>query len=403
MESSQSWLTDLKLRVSYGKLGNQNINAYYPYISSFTVTQKTNYIIDGNAPLSVAPGALVASDLTWETAETVNVGVDVVLLRKLSANFDYYQRRTNDMVVSGEKLPAVLGASVPTRNAANLKTTGWELTLKWTDKLSKGFKYDVGLILSDNKSVVTKYDNNPNNLHSDYYVGKVIGEIWGYETYGIFRSHEEIEAAPSQNTVFSYSNWQPGDVRYKDLNGDGKIDHGDKTVDNPGDMKVIGNTSPRYQFGILLNAEWKGFDFSMFMQGIGKRDFFPSGNYFWGQIANANAIGTYEVYKNAWREDNPDGFYPRWKAASSGHNAVTQSRYLQSGAYARLKNLTLGYTLPASVTNYVKLNRARVYFSGQNLFEITNIKGNFDPEVIGAVGQYYPLQRSILFGIQLSL
>ena len=224
-----------------------------------------------------------------------------------------------------------------------------------------------------------------------------------------------MAAAANQSKLGNGDKWGPGDTHYADLNGDKIIDWGDKTVDNPGDTKVIGNTTPRYQFGITANLAWKGFDCNVFIQGVGKRDFFPIGNYFWGHINNANAVGTYEVYKNAWREDNPGAFYPMWKASSMSYNVRTQTRYLQSGAYARLKNFTVGYTIPAAITQKVRLNKVRVYFSGQNLFEITNMRGNFDPELIGnvddekskdnvgKVGEFYPLQRSILFGLQLSL
>jgi TonB-linked SusC/RagA family outer membrane protein len=403
MKPSDKWLSDLKIRASYGSLGNQNVKEYYPYIASFGVTQQTQYLINGKLPLSVNPPGLVASDLSWETTKTSNVGVDLMLLNKLSTSFDWYERKTVDMLTVGEKLPSVVGTDAPQRNNADMKTTGWELSVKWNDYLKNGLRYDIGLVLSDYKSKITKYDNNPSKLYNNYYVGQVLGEIWGYETVGIFRSKEEAVSAPNQSQLGNGDKWGPGDVRYADLNEDNVINWGNMTVDNPGDTKIIGNTTPRFQFGITGNAEWKGFDLNIFIQGVGKRDFFPNGSYYWGQIANGAAVGTYEIYKNAWREDNPDAFYPIWKAGSSGYNARVQTRYLQNGAYARLKNLTLGYTLPQALSGKIMLNRIRFYFSGQNLGEITKIRGNFDPEIIGNVGEYYPLQRSILFGLQLTL
>ena len=403
MSSTRNWLNDLKVRVNYGSLGNQNVSGVYPYISTFDVTQQTQYILNGNLPISVTAPGLVASDLTWETVKTLNLGVDITLLNKLSASIDWFDRRTINMLTEGDKLPSILGTDSPRRNNANMKTNGWEVSLRWQDALNNGINYDVSLILSDYVSKITKYDNNPSKLYETYYVGKTIGEIWGYETVGIFQSKEEVAASADQSQLGNGSKWGPGDVHYADLNGDKVINWGDKTVDNPGDTKIIGNTTPRYQFGITGNIAWKGFDLNIFIQGVGKRDFFPSGNFFWGQINNAGAVGTYEVYNNAWREDNPNALYPIWKAGSAGYNAKTQTRFLQSGAYARLKNLTLGYTLPNALTSKLYLNRLRVYFSGQNLCEITNIKGGFDPEIIGNVGEYYPLQRSILFGLQITL
>lgn len=403
MKGTNTWLNDLKFRASYGSLGNQNVKSNYPYIASFGVTQQTQYILNGGLPISVSPPGLVASDLSWETTKTVNVGVDMMLFDKLYTNFDWYERRTVDMLTIGEKLPAVIGTDVPQRNNADMKTSGWELSLKWSDALASGLHYDVGLILSDYKSKITKFDNNPSKLYDNYYVGKVLGEIWGYETVGIFQSAEEVASAANQSQLGNGDKWGPGDTHYADLNNDNVINWGDKTVGNPGDTKIIGNTTPRFQFGITGNVAWKGFDLNIFIQGVGKRDFIPSGNYFWGHIQNGAAVGTYEVYKNSWRPENPNALYPMWKANSSGYNTRAQTRFMQNGAYARLKNLTVGYTIPLSITQKISLQKVRVYFSGQNLGEITKIRGNFDPEIIGNVGEYYPLQRSLMFGLQISL
>jgi TonB-linked SusC/RagA family outer membrane protein len=403
LNSTGRWLSDLKLRVSYGSLGNQNVKDYYPYISTFEVTQRTGYIINGNLPVSVSAPGLVASDLSWETTNTFNLGLDILLLDKLSANFDWYERRTVNMLTVGEKLPSVIGTSVPQRNNADMKTSGFELSVKWSDRLKNGLNYDIGFILSDYKSVITRFDNNPSKLYDNYYAGKVLGEIWGYETAGIFQTPEEVASAAGQSKLGNGDKWGPGDVHYADLNKDNVIDWGDATVGNPGDTKIIGNSTPRFQFGITGNVEWKRFDFNLFIQGVGKRDFMPSGSFFWGHIENGVAVGTYEVYRNAWRPENPQALYPIWEAGSSGFNARPQTRFLQSGTYARLKNLTLGYTLPSSLASRIALNRIRVYFAGQNLCEITKIRGNFDPEIIGNVGEYYPLQRSVLFGIQITL
>ena len=195
MESTQSWLNDLKVRANYGSLGNQNVNGYYPYISTFGVTQQTPFIINGSLPISVAAPGLVSSDLTWETVKSLNLGIDVTVLDRLSASFDWFNRKTINMLTEGDKLPSVLGTDVPRRNNADMKTTGWELSINWRDQLANGFSYDLGLILSDYQSEITKFDNNPSKLYDDYYVGKKIGEIWGYETVGIFQSKEEVIAS----------------------------------------------------------------------------------------------------------------------------------------------------------------------------------------------------------------
>ena len=402
MDKTSSWLNDFKFRASYGELGNQNVKGYYPYISTYGVSAQTDYIIDGVLPISINPSGLVAPLLTWETVQTLNLGMDAVLFDKLSLSFDWFDRQTLDMLTAGDKLPSVLGVTVPRSNNADMRTRGWEITANWRGSVNSLFNYDVGVTLADYQSEITKFENNPSKLHGSYYEGKNIGEIWGYETLGIFQSKEDADAAADQSQLGNGTKWGAGDIHYADLNEDGVINFGDQTVDNPGDMKVIGNQTPRYQFGITGNMEWKGIDCSFFIQGVGKRDFFPTGNYYWGHIQSPGAVGTYEVYDNAWRPDNTDALYPKW-SAGSGYNIKPQTRFLQSGAYARLKNLTLGYTLPKHLLEHLQLRNLRLYVSGHNLFEITNMRGDFDPEIIGKVGEYYPLQRSWMFGLQISL
>jgi TonB-linked SusC/RagA family outer membrane protein len=402
MESAQRVLDDLKLRVSYGSLGNQNVSGNYPYISNFGITQQVSYIINGELPIGVTAPGLVAADLTWETSTTLNFGFDANIIKKLNFSFDWYTRKTTDMLTAGDKLPAVLGTSVPRRNNAELETTGWELSAGWRDKLQNGLQYDIGLVLSDYVATVTKFDNNPNRIYTSYYEGQKIGEIWGYETVGIFQTDEEVTSAPSQNQLGNNGKWGPGDVRYENLNDDNVINWGDRTVDNPGDTKIIGNTTPRYQYGITGNLQYKGFDFNIFFQGIGKRDFMPTGNYFWGHNSNAVATGNYDIWNNSWRENNTDAYFPIYKI-NSAYNRQTQTRYLQSGSFVRLKNVTLGYSLPKTLTSKVKLSNVRFYFSGYNLWEYAKLRGNFDPEQVGNVGEHYPMQRSILFGIEVTL
>ncbi len=402
MEGVQNVLNDLKLRASYGSLGNQNVSGNYPYISLFGINPQVPYIINGSLPIGLMPPGLVAADLTWETSTTLNFGLDATVFNKLNFSFDWYRRTTSDMLTAGDKLPAILGTAVPRRNNAELETTGWELALKWRDSIKNRFKYDFGLVLSDYSAIVTKYDNNPNKIYTSYYADQRIGEIWGYETIGIFQTTEEVASAPSQNQLGNNGKWGPGDVRYANLNDDNVINWGDRTVGNPGDTKIIGDSTPRYQFGITGNSNYKNFDFNVFLQGIGKRDFMPTGAYYWGHLQNQNAVGTYEIWNNAWREDKPDAYYPIYKNLSS-YNIQTQSRFLQSGKYIRLKNVTLGYTIPHSLASRVKITNLRLYASGYNLWEYSVLRGSYDPEQIGRVGEHYPMQRSILFGIEVTL
>lgn len=410
-ESFMTWsepvVNDLKLRFSYGRLGNQNLANSYPYITRFGVVNPVQYLFDQGFALGLNPPGLVSPDLTWEKASTTNFGLDLVVWKNWTIAFDWYSRKTSDMLVAGEKLPAVLGVNPPDRNAAELKTRGWEFSLRYANQTNWGLSYSVAGVLSDYLSKITKFDNNPNKLWGNYYEGQTLGEIWGYETVGFFQTQQDIDNAPSHAQIAGVAR-QPGDILYADLNNDGVITWGDNTVTNPGDKRIIGNSTPRYQFGFTGNVSWKGMDVRLFFQGIGKRDVFPKGNFYWGQISSAGAVGTREVFYNSWTEENRDAYYPVYKQDAS-YNIQEQTKYLQSAAYLRLKNLSVGYTLPQTLTQKVALDRVRIFFSGENLAEWSGLRGNFDPEVVlseegqaGTFGQFYPLQRTLSFGLQLS-
>lgn len=406
-------LPELKLRASYGSLGNQLVSNNFPYVALFGVVPQVQYVLSGALPVGISAPGLVSPDLTWEKVSTLDFGADANVWGKLSLGFDWYRRVTSGMLVEGDRLPAVLGTSVPERNAAELRTTGFEFSAKWTEQAGEHLRYDVGIMLSSYKAIIAKFDNNPNKLITNYYKGQNIGEIWGFETTGIFGNSAEATSAPDQNQLGNSGKWGGGDIQYKDLNGDNKITRGDNTLANPGDQRVIGNITPKYQFGVTGNVTWREFDFNLLLQGVGKRDFVPRGSYFWGAINNSAAVGTGEVYHDAWSSENKGGYYPIYKANSS-YNILPQTRYLQSSAYVRLKNISLGYSLPAKVLEKLRLTQVRIYATGQNLWEFTRLKGNFDPEVTGVadnkdstkdsgdVGMFYPLQRVVSFGIQLT-
>lgn len=393
MALTRNVLTNLKLRASYGSLGNQNV-ANYAYIPSYSVESQVGHIFNGDRPKGVNPPGLISASLTWETATTIDFGFDATLFEKLSLSYDWYKRTTTDILTASEKLPSVLGTSVPNRNAGEMKTIGWDLSVRYNDKLNNGLKYNLSFVLSDYQSEIVKFDGNPEKLLSSLYEGKKMGEIWGYETVGTFQTPEEIEKAPDQSKVSS-GVWRPGDIQYANLNDDDIIDTGMNTVDDPGDRRVIGNSTPRFRFGFNVDLEYKNFDFNMFWQGVGKRDYWTGSPYYWGMISGG--IGTVWGLENSWTEDNRNAFLPAYKSA--GKNRQVQTKYLQNAAYTRLKNLTLGYTLPKMLTSKVDISRARIYLSGYNLFEITNAPDVFDPELMTAT---YPIMASYVFGVQLT-
>lgn len=379
----------LKLRASYGSLGNQNVSNY-AYILSYQTNSNLQYLFNGLRPNHIVPPGLLDANLTWETSATIDIGADITLFNKFDFTFDWYRRTTWDILAPADQLPAVLGASVPLSNSGEIQTTGWDLIAKYRNTTSYGLRYDFTATLGDYTSKITRFNGNNEKLLGSLYEGMNIGEIWGYETYGLFQSQEEIDQAPDHSKVNS-GIWFPGDVRYVDLDGNGEISTGSNTLDDPGDRRIIGNNTPRYQFGFITNLNYKNIDFNLFLQGTGKRDVWVGNNLFWG----AGTTGTYEVYNNSWTPENQDAYYPLYYSA--GKNRNVQTRYLQNGAYLRIKNISLGYTVPSTVSETIKFKSLRVFGSAFNLFEFKSVPKTFDPELLG---MNYPIMRSYAFGVQ---
>ena len=415
-------MNELKVRASYGELGNGQVP---PYAYAQTISTGTSSrIINGTLPLYAIQPSLIPESLTWERSKTVNIGLDMAFLNnKLNANIDIYQRNTEDMYTVGHIVPSVLGTSSPKGNYADLRTRGFEFSIEWKDRIemAKPLDYSVRFVLSDSQAEVTRY-NNPNGLIANtYYKGAKVGEIWGYTIEGLFQSEEEIANHADQSymkTSQSQKVWLVGDMKYKDLNKDGKIDDGKKTITQSGDMTVIGNTTPRWRYGINLNANWNGFFFTAMIQGVGKRDWYPSVecNAFWGMYNRPYNMLPTHVYENQWTEDNPDGYFPRLRGylatSSNGVLRMPNTRYLQNAAYVRLKNLSLGYEFPSAWLDQAKISKLSVYFSGQNLYTwspIHRITRNIDPEVISgsdaevATGKgdsnAYPMLKNFTLGL----
>lgn len=404
MEGIRDVVNDLKLRGSYGELPNQGFDQnqlysaanFYPYIPTMPINNSLSYIFGNQTGVGVLAPGLVRNDFTWEKSATTNFGLDFAFLNnRLSGSFDVYERRTRDMLVGGVPLPAVLGTASPNQNAGTLITKGWELSIGWNDQINEDLSYDLLLSFADNHSKLTKYPLNTSQIFSNWYEGKLDGEIWGFETQGFFTSQQEIDSAPNQSQIWGGA-WRPGDIRYADLNNDGKIDFGNNTVSNPGDRRIIGNSTPRYSFGLNVGVNYKSFDFTAFLQGIGKRDAWISNSAFWGFTSEWNVPFIYAT--DYWTPENQDAFFPRLRFGNGG-NSQTQTGYLQDASYLRVKQLTLGYTLPQVWANKVKLSRVRAYLSGQNLFTFTKLFDAFDPEVFNF--QDAPQTRSFAFGLQL--
>ena len=313
------------------------------------------------------------------------------------------------MVGPAPAQPSILGADLPKQNNSDMRSNGWDLEVRWRDRIGE-VGYGIKLVLSDDYQTITRY-YNPNHLLSKWSEGKRMGDIYGYLVEGIAQSNEQMTEWLKTNKPAWGSDWAAGDVMYKDLNGDNKVNNGKGTYDDMGDLVKIGNSLPRYRFGITLDANWKGFDFLIFLQGVGKRDFWDNSTYSTGANTGMWASAAFKDHLDYWRPatdtnfgPNPNGFYPRPLFHKGGKNFQTSDRYLQNAAYMRIK-IQLGYTLPAAVSSKIGASRVRFYFSAENLATFTKMNKIFDPEATGGgwgAGKIYPLQRAISFGLNLN-
>ncbi len=425
-ESARGTIDNLKLRASFGSLGNQNVSSYYAYMRLVSINDFSGYSFNEGSTMGKysSLGSPVASDLTWEKAEQWDLGFDLTMANnRLNFTADVYIRDTKDMLTDGIELPAVYGASVPKMNTADLRTEGYELSATWRDQfvlLNKPLEYSIGVNVSDYRSTITKYDNADKTFAKSYYEGMRLGEIWGFVTDGLYQSTEEAQAY-AQEVDLSYINkritggWQAGDLKFLDLDGDKILGIGSNSVNDPGDRKILGNSLPSFSYGFNASIRWHGFDASVFLQGTGNHYWYPTGQSmpFWGPYSYPYL--TYlqkDFMKDVWAEDNRDAYFTRPMAysATSGPLSKVNDRYLQNLRYLRLKNLTIGYTIPSILTDKIGIDLVRFYFSGENLHYWSPLKKHskyIDPE--GAMDRsgaynnaFYPWQKTIMFGVDIT-
>ena len=425
MESVRNYINNLKIRASYGAIGNQNISAY-GFIAGMEVDQSSVWLENGKPVTSIGTPGLVRANYTWETVKTFDIGLDLKALNnRLSFVFDWYRRSTVGMLSNGVELPGTVGTTAPLQNVADMRTDGWELSIRWQDVIGD-FSYHAGFNIYDHRSTITKFNNESNNLKYNY-SGKVLGEIWGYVSDG-FYSIDDFDAEQARSGIWVLKEGipsldgytpKPGDLKFKDLDPNGTINAGANSLNEPGDRKIIGNSTPRFEYGADFGIAWKGIEFSLILQGVGKRDcilpiqaVFPFG---------ANTKDDYPfsaVYSNQtdyWRAKsydpsspdymvaaNPDAKLPRiyGQLENCDSNMRTSDRYLSSGAYLRFKNMTMSYSFPKSLLERTKvINGLRVYLSIENLGTITSLPSGYDPE---ALKWQYPFYRTYSFGVNLT-
>lgn len=426
----KSVVSNLKLRASFGSLGNQNVGNY-AYLRKISSDNLSYTFGDGSTlPKYSSISSPNASDLTWETSQQYNLGLDASLFSdRLEFTGEGYIRDTKNMLTPGVALPNVYGATEPKQNAANLRTSGYEFTLGWRDDIKlfgKPFGYHVKGTLSNYKSIITKYDNPDKSFAKDYYKGMRIGDIWGFEVDKLFASDAEAQAY-TQTVDCSYiktrmtGGFLGGDLRYVDLDKDGKISIGQNTANNPGDRKILGNSLPSLQYGVQLGFNYVGFDFSIFFQGTGNHYWYPpyESMIFWGPYSNPYcSFMAKDLLDNCWAVDNQDAYFPRPRAysAHSGQAELgaVNSRYIQNIRYTRLKSLTFGYTIPTNISKKAGLDNVRIYFSGENLAYWSPFKKHskyIDPEAAftrdddggsSYNNAFYPWQKTFMFGLDIT-
>lgn len=429
MEKALDYVSDLKLRASWGQIGNQNIGNYGYYSTMQPVGNSNYWLKDGEFITYISTPGLVSNSFTWETVETLDIGFDASMFNsRLQVTFDWYQRTTRDMLIAGIQLPAVVGTSAPMRNAADMRTRGWEIAVNWRDQIGD-WKYNVGFNLYDYKSKITKYSNNEDKLLSqNYYEGKTLGEIWGYVSDG-FYTIDDFDGPGTwqlKDGIASLDGYnpRPGDEKFVNLNDDrgtNEINSGLNTVDSPGDQKVIGNSTPRYNFGVNLGVSYKGFSLSAILQGTAKRDvwiggmsLFPFGGSakayypvfynqtdYWEPMGSCDGQYT-ENDREYWIAKNPDASLYRLYSNMQNHgsNQRASTKYLQNGAYMRLKNITLAYTFPKALISKVSLSALKVFVSAENLATISSLPKGYDPE---RLSWGYPFYRTLSFGLNVTL
>ena len=420
-------VNNLKLRASYGSLGNQNVG-YYAHLRTISLNYFSNYTFgEGSTkPKYSSLSNPVSSGLTWETTQQSNIGLDMTMFNnRLEFTAEAYIRDTKNMLTDGDALPGVFGADPPKANSADLRTKGYELSLSWRDQFNLAghpFGYSVRATMSDFRSHITKFDNPTYTFGKSYYEGMRLGDIWGFVVDGLFATDEEAKQYTSEVLDCSYINGRmtggflAGDLRFVDLDGNKVLGIGSNTVDKPGDRKILGNSLPSLQYGLTFAFDWLGFDVSAFFQGTGNHYWYPHGfnMNFWGCYSYSYvSFLQRDFIQRCWSEENPDAYFPRPRSysATGGELSKVNSRYLQNVRYLRFKNLTVGYTLPKKWLDKVRVDKVRIYFTGENLHYWSPLKKNclyVDPESAFSRSSNvdnhmsYTWQKTMMFGIDIT-
>jgi len=394
----QTIFDQFKVRASWGQLGNGASLKLYDYIPLLTADNAL--VFNGKRDQYFFQDRLASPRKTWEIVQQSNIGIDFAVLKnRLNVTADYYVKRNKNMLAPLE-LPQIIGLNVPYFNVGEMKSWGWEFEAKWRDKIND-FGYSIGFNISDNQNKLVHFDGrsivNPGII--ELLEGQAMNTVWGFRTDGYFQSKAEYDDyRKNVNIPFFPSNAGAGDVKYLDVNGDGIVNQGKGTLEDHGDLVNFGTTNGRYFFGFDLGAQWKGFDASIFFQGVAKRVFVIDR----GTLAPLYGTSDlpWSIHMDRWSPENPDAMFPRMYQTSD-HNYRPSDKWIQNGAYLRLKNAQIGYTIPMKTK---AIQKFRVFVSGQDLWEATKVLKVFDPEAPNNVSATtYPFFRSVSFGLNITL
>lgn len=409
-----------KVRASWGTIGDQSVSNSL-YLPQMGIVKNSWLTSSGNQFFQLGTPGSVSSDITWQDIEHLNLGLDLRFFNnKLGLTAEWYQRYTRNMIVGGDVVPATFGASPPAGNYGDLRTRGWELALDFNHRFDNGLSLFVNANISDAITFVTKgadwktpWENR--SLGTAFSTGRRFGDVYGFVTDRLFQKDDFVYDAngnfvqtdivlngtskrtnvlsgpnPVYQTYFEDGNQtmliSPGDIKFVDVNGDGYIDAGKNTNGDAGDRVVIGNSTPRYEYGFRFGGDFKGFDLSIFLQGIGSRSVWGSGQLAVPGYSSKEGGMPLSIATDYWTEERTDAFYPRaWNlnGANEGYVMRAQSKYMLDMSYLKIKNITFGYNLSSSVLNRIKLKNARLYVSLENYFTFDNLRGlPIDPETI---------------------
>jgi len=435
------WISSLKIRASFGELGNGSVSTY-AFMEKFNFSTMGKGASEWCRSLDGVSGmrytsvpSQIPDNLTWETSQTLDVGLDLSMFKgRLEFVFDWYQRRTYNMYTTGPTLPDTYGADAPKGNYADMHTNGWELTLSWHDSFKLGtspFEYGLKFTLADSRAFIDRYFN-PTFAINDYYAGYEIGDVWGWRVEGLFQNQEQIDTywtdintglpIPYQQTRIRMHDdgiTRPGQVIFSDLNNNNMIDSGSDTIEDPGDQTIIGNTSPRFPYSFNLDLSWHGIYASIFIQGVGKRLWSPTKEGpFWGQYCRPYAQAYKWQLDNCWDPvTNPDALLPVY----TGYCGISWQnkridRYMMDVSYVRIKNLQVGYNFPKKILDKLKMSQLSIYFSGENLwtwsplhkytkdFDVVTVCYGSDTDITSEEngdGYYYPTMSTFSLGLQI--